>query len=68
MEMEQQHLNLVIGFHDNSSLANEIWRIFLILMVLALIAEAILCLPESKPEHQTDGLATVDRGTKQEFS
>lgn len=64
--LSYQRIDDAVG--DNSSLANEIWRIFLILMVLALIAEAILCLPESKPEHQTDGLATVDRGTKQEFS
>ena len=33
---------------DTSSLASEIWRAFLIAMVLALLLEAILCLPETK--------------------
>ena len=31
-----------------SSLASEIWRAFLIAMVLALLLEALLCLPETK--------------------
>ncbi|MEO0417030.1 MAG: hypothetical protein AAF226_18995, partial [Verrucomicrobiota bacterium] len=30
------------------SLASEIWRAFLIIMALALIAEAFLCLPEKR--------------------
>ncbi len=33
---------------DESSLANEIWRTFLLLMALALIGEAILCLPSKR--------------------
>ncbi len=33
---------------NESSLANEIWRTFLILMALALIGEAILCLPSKR--------------------
>ena len=33
---------------DQSSLANEIWRTFLLLMALALIGEAILCLPSKR--------------------
>jgi len=33
---------------DQSSLANEIWRTFLLLMALALIGEAILCLPSRR--------------------
>lgn len=33
---------------DESSLANEIWRTFLLLMALALIGEAILCLPSRR--------------------
>jgi len=37
---------------DTSSLANEIWRIFLIAMVLAMILEAALCMPEKKVEQQ----------------
>ena len=34
------------------SLASEIWRIFLLLTSLALVIEAILCLPEKKPTQQ----------------
>ena len=37
---------------NTSSLANEIWRIFLITMVLAMILEAALCMPEKKVEQQ----------------
>jgi len=37
---------------NTSSLANEIWRIFLITMVLALILEAALCMPEKKVAQQ----------------
>jgi Na+/H+-translocating membrane pyrophosphatase len=33
---------------DTSSLASEIWRAFLILMVAALILEAVLCMPERR--------------------
>ncbi len=36
---------------DNpASLASEIWRVFLMAMVLALVAEAALCMPEKKVE------------------
>ena len=31
------------------ALASEIWRVFLILMVIALMAEALLCVPEKSP-------------------
>lgn len=33
---------------DASSLANEIWRTFLVMMVIALILEAVLCIPERR--------------------
>lgn len=40
---------------DNpASLASEIWRLFLVAMALALVVEALLCLPEKKVE--TSGL------------
>ena len=35
---------------DSSSLVNEIWRMFLIIMVIALLVEAVLCLPERRVE------------------
>lgn len=34
---------------DRSSLTDEIWRMFLIIMVIALLVEAVLCLPERRP-------------------
>ncbi|MFK7820919.1 MAG: VWA domain-containing protein, partial [Planctomycetaceae bacterium] len=33
---------------DSSSLVNEIWRAFLIIMIIALVVEALLCLPERR--------------------
>jgi hypothetical protein len=33
---------------NENSLANEIWRTFLMLMALAIIGEAILCLPSKR--------------------
>jgi hypothetical protein len=43
---------------DNpESLASEIWRFFLMAMVLALVAEAILCMPEKKV--QTPGYGNL---------
>lgn len=35
-----------------SQLASEIWRTFLILMLIALIAEALLCVPEAVPDRE----------------
>jgi len=53
---------------DNpASLASEIWRFFLMAMVLALVAEALLCMPEKKV--QTPGFgdfSAVNRRRKQE--
>ncbi len=46
-----QRIDDTVG--NNAALASEIWRAFLIAMVLALILEAVLCLPErvvEKPE------------------
>jgi hypothetical protein len=40
---------------DPASLASEIWRAFLMAMALALVAEAILCLPEKKSHTQGFG-------------
>ena len=44
---------------DTSALASELWRIFLIAMVLALIVEAVLSLPNRKTRNgrQEEGLA-----------
>lgn len=46
-----------------ASLASEIWRFFLMAMVLALVVEALLCLPEKKV--QTPGFGDL-RPTQQE--
>ena len=40
-----------------SSLANEIWRIFLILMAIALVVEAFLCLPQKRPTEEVAAAA-----------
>ena len=37
---------------DTSSLANELWRIFLIAMLVALIVEAVLSLPSKRVESE----------------
>jgi hypothetical protein len=34
---------------ESSSLVNEIWRLFLVGMLIALLAEAILCMPKVRP-------------------
>lgn len=34
---------------SNLALASEIWRVFLVLMIIALLAECILCIPEKTP-------------------
>jgi len=34
---------------ESSSLVNEIWRLFLIIMLIALLAEAMLCMPKIRP-------------------
>jgi hypothetical protein len=41
-----------------SSLANEIWRIFLILMAIALVVEAFLCLPKKSQTKEEPIIAT----------
>ncbi len=41
-----QRIDDAVG--DTESLTNELWRAFLLLMALALIVEAILCLPEKR--------------------
>ena len=43
---ENRRIDDAVG--ATSSLASEIWRAFLIAMVLALLLEALLCLPETK--------------------
>ena len=42
-DLRYQRIDDTIG--DTSSLASEVWRLFLYLMAVALIVEAILCLP-----------------------
>lgn len=39
---------LTDNLEDGRSLTNEVWRAFLIAMALALIAEALLCMPEKR--------------------
>jgi hypothetical protein len=41
-----------------SSLANEIWRIFLILMAIALVVEAFLCLPQKQQAPEEVAIAS----------
>ena len=36
----------------DDTLASEVWRIFLTLMIAALLAEAVLCVPETHAEKQ----------------
>ena len=38
---------------SDDALATEIWRLFLVAMALALMAEAALCLPSKKPIEET---------------
>lgn len=54
-----QRIDDAVG--NASSLAAEIWRAFLFLMALALIVEALLCLPEKKPKlNPTGGFASAE--------
>ncbi len=46
--LSYRRIDLEVG--DTSSLANELWRIFLIAMAVALIVEAVLSLPSKKAE------------------
>jgi hypothetical protein len=39
---------------NENALANEIWRTFLLLMALALIGEALLCLPGAKDTQRAE--------------
>ncbi|MCP4190130.1 MAG: hypothetical protein GY768_05830 [Planctomycetaceae bacterium] len=62
--LDEQQINEVFGgleyrqiqeeVSDRTALASEIWRAFLITMALALILEALLCIPERKPSSSTD--------------
>ena len=45
-------INDAVG--DTSSLASEIWRTLLYLMLLALLLEALLCMPEKREKDPTD--------------
>ncbi len=47
--LSYRRIDVEVG--DTSSLANELWRIFLIAMAVALIVEAILSLPSKKVEN-----------------
>ncbi|RKU05793.1 hypothetical protein C6501_19535 [Candidatus Poribacteria bacterium] len=46
--LSYRRIDVEVG--DTSSLANELWRIFLIAMAIALIVEAVLSLPSKKAE------------------
>lgn len=48
--LSYQRIDDAVG--DTSSLASEVWRIFLILMATALVLEAVLCLPEKRIERK----------------
>jgi hypothetical protein len=47
--------NVEQSISDTGSLASEIWRVFLIIMGIALFVEAYLCLPDKKLEKLTVG-------------
>ena len=47
---------------SKKSLATEIWKIFMVLMGLALLAEVILCVPP-KPEPRTELEANMGGAT-----
>jgi hypothetical protein len=47
---------------SGSSLAAEIWRAFLVAMALALLAEAILCLPPRPEEEKAPSFAKASEG------
>ena len=34
---------------ESGKLVNEIWRLFLLVMLFALLAEALLCMPKARP-------------------
>lgn len=38
---------------SSTALASEVWRVFLVIMIVALMAEALLCLPERRRVEQT---------------
>ena len=46
--LSYRRIDVEVG--DTSSLANELWRIFLIAMLVALIVEAVLSLPSKRVE------------------
>ena len=51
---------------DNRSLTNEIWRTFLMAMAVALVAEALLCLPprrELAEQSRVSGFASIPAAT-----
>ena len=62
--LDQQQINDLFGalefrqiqeeLSNRSALASEIWRAFLITMALALILEALLCIPEHRSSSSTD--------------
>ncbi len=47
--MPEVEMSLVTGSAKETGLVEEIWRIFLMLMLLALLGEALLCITESSP-------------------
>ncbi len=60
-----QRIDDAVG--NTSSLASEVWRIFLFLMVVALILEAVLCLPYQRIEKKVfGGFDTTDGDTNRE--
>ena len=53
---------------DAASLASEIWRFFLMAMALALVAEALLCMPEKKvPTPGFGDFSSTKRNLRQEI-
>jgi hypothetical protein len=55
--LSYQRIDDAIG--DTSSLANEVWRLFLLAMAIALITEAFLCMPEKQTEQRQSGVFPV---------
>ena len=47
--MPEVDVSLVAGSVESKGLVDEIWRVFLMLILIALVAEALLCITESSP-------------------
>ena len=49
---------------SSSALANEVWRVFLMLMIVALLAEAVLCVPDPQRTSSRSRFADAKQPTR----